>query len=79
MSAVKRWFVYVANLGKMLGPEEGAYSSLWATTTSREKVANGAFYEPASKLGGLDARAKDEGLAGELWEWTQTVLDEYDS
>ncbi|KAL2834023.1 retinol dehydrogenase 11 [Aspergillus pseudoustus] len=79
MGAVKRWFVYVSNVGKMVSLEEGAYNSLWATTTSKEKVANGAFYEPVGKLGGLDSRAKDEGLAGELWEWTQKVLDEYDS
>jgi hypothetical protein len=68
MGAVKRCFVYVTNLGKMLGPKEGAYNLLWATTTSKEKVANGAFYEPVRKLGGLDARAKDEGMVGELWE-----------
>ncbi|KAJ0417883.1 hypothetical protein BJY00DRAFT_315484 [Aspergillus carlsbadensis] len=71
--------VYVTNLGKILGPGEGAYSSLRATTTSKEKVASGAFYEPVRKLGGLDAKVKDEGLAGELWEWTQTVLDEFGS
>ncbi|KAL3465101.1 hypothetical protein BJX64DRAFT_285963 [Aspergillus heterothallicus] len=79
MSVVKRWFVYVTTVRQMVPLEEGTYNSLWATTTSKENVANGAFYEPVGKLGGLDKRAKDEGLAGELWEWTQKVLDEYDT
>ncbi|KAL2807734.1 hypothetical protein BJX63DRAFT_425150 [Aspergillus granulosus] len=70
MGAVKRWFVYITNLEKIVGPEDGVYSSLWATTTSMGKDANGAFYGPVRKLGRLDVKVKDEGFAGELCEWT---------
>ncbi|KAL2822805.1 retinol dehydrogenase 11 [Aspergillus cavernicola] len=40
LSFAKRWFVYITNMGRLLGPEEGAYSQLWAASTAREKLVN---------------------------------------
>ncbi|KAL4908795.1 hypothetical protein BDW74DRAFT_174027 [Aspergillus multicolor] len=71
----KRLFANVTSLGQRLTPE-GSYNSLWAASTTKGKLVNGR-YEPVGKLGSLDARASNEGLARELWEWTQKVLDEF--
>lgn len=73
-----KMLVYVANMGKLLKPAEGAYNQLWAATAEKQKVVNGSFYEPVGVLSGkLDKAAKSEQLAGELWEWTENELKKY--
>lgn len=73
-----RAFVWVTNLGHMMGPEEGAYNQLWAVSTPKDGLRNGWFYEPVGVLSNkLDKVAKDEGLAEKLWEWTDEALKAY--
>lgn len=45
----------------------------------RDKIVNGAFYRPVGleSNGSLDKVAKSEEFAKELWEWTQTALNEH--
>lgn len=73
-----RMFVYATNVGRMLKPAEGAYNQLWAGTSDRSKIVNGAFYEPVGVLSNkLDATSRSEKLAGELWDWTEQALEGY--
>ncbi|MCJ1434458.1 hypothetical protein MMC27_003827 [Xylographa pallens] len=70
-------FVRVTNPFSMLTPEQGAYNSLWATTTKREDIISGEFYVPVGVPGTHDKESKSEKLAGELWEWTEKELEKY--
>ncbi|KAL4929001.1 oxidoreductase, short-chain dehydrogenase/reductase family [Aspergillus undulatus] len=70
-------FTYVTTIGQKLTVEEGCYNCLWAASTNKRNLVNGGFYEPVGVEGGLGSGAKDEGLAGQLWEWTEEVLDKY--
>lgn len=72
-----RAFIYTTNFGKLLKPEEGAYNQCWAATVARERIESGIYYEPVGKKeeGRLDKTAKDDVLAGRLWDWTANVLD----
>ncbi|EXJ61659.1 hypothetical protein A1O7_02088 [Cladophialophora yegresii CBS 114405] len=55
--------------------EEGPYNQTWAGTTPKENLENGAYYEPiAKKVAPETAVARDAGLAGRLWEWTEKEL-----
>ncbi|KAF7585754.1 hypothetical protein BBP40_010156 [Aspergillus hancockii] len=73
-----RAFVYVTNMGKLMKPEEGAYNQLWASTTPKESLKNGQFYEPVGILSSkLDKVSKDDALAKQLWEWTDKALADY--
>jgi NAD(P)-dependent dehydrogenase (short-subunit alcohol dehydrogenase family) len=73
-----RAFVYMTNMGKLMKPEEGAYNQLWASTTPRENLKNGQFYEPVGILSSkLDKVSKDDALAKQLWEWTDKGLADY--
>ena len=62
-------------------PEEGAHNTLWAATTLKSNLRNGAYYEPVGKLGGKQKRASgmadicnDDDLAEQLREWTEREL-----
>lgn len=66
---------------KFLEPEQGALSQLWCAAGAKKgELRNGGFYRPI----GWDAweeltiEAKDEALAGRLWEWTEAVLEKFD-
>lgn len=60
---------------KWLSTEEGAYNQLWAATTSKENLVNGAYYEPVSKRTvPTTQQGKNEGLAKMLWDWTEKEL-----
>jgi retinol dehydrogenase-12 len=54
---------------------EGAYNQLWAATS--EGVVSGCYYVPVGKKNDGSAYARDEVLAGKLWEWTETELKKY--
>ena len=62
---------------KMTTQEEGIRNTLWATCVTREKVENGAFYEPVGVRGKLDKKMADDDLARQLWEWTEKELAAY--
>ncbi|KAK9366110.1 hypothetical protein V1509DRAFT_630914 [Lipomyces kononenkoae] len=75
---LKKVFVYVVNLGRVKSTlAEGTWNQLWAATEEKNKIANGAYYEPVGIMGKLDSKGKSEKLAGELWEWTQKELEAY--
>ena len=46
---------------------------LWAATSS--DVVSGSYYEPVGVPGKESALAKDEGLSGKLWDWTEQQLE----
>ncbi|TVY49311.1 putative oxidoreductase [Lachnellula occidentalis] len=50
-----------------------------STRMHKNDVVNGGFYRPVGELCNhqLDAVAKSEGFAKELWEWTETALKGY--
>jgi NAD(P)-dependent dehydrogenase (short-subunit alcohol dehydrogenase family) len=69
--------IYTTNFGKLLRPEEGAHNQCWAATVARSGIENGMYYEPVGEKKGerLDKTAKDDVLAGKLWDWTEKALD----
>ncbi|KAJ5923346.1 hypothetical protein N7454_008591 [Penicillium verhagenii] len=71
--------IYGTSAGKLLKPEQGAYNQCWAATVARAGVTNGAYYEPVGKEkeSRLDKTAKDDSLAGRLWDWTEEALKEF--
>ncbi|KAL5000166.1 hypothetical protein BDV10DRAFT_193180 [Aspergillus recurvatus] len=74
----KRLFVSITTLGQNVSPEEGSYTALWAaSTTTKDQLVNGAFYEPDGKGGGLIVRAAMRGQTGSCGEWPQRTLDGY--
>jgi hypothetical protein len=61
-------------------PEKGRLNQLWAAAgAQRSELVNGAFYTPVGVLsnGDLDATAKSEEFATELWRWSNEVLDKF--
>jgi len=77
MSFFNRVLLYSMMIGKMTSEEEGIWNTLWATCVGKEKVENGAYYEPVGVKGKLDKKMADDGLARELWDWTQKELQAY--
>ncbi|KAJ7090568.1 oxidoreductase [Mycena crocata] len=61
----------------MLTPSEGAYNQLWAATTDKTKIVNGAFYEPVGVPGTHGRRSVDQKLASRLWDWTDKELESF--
>lgn len=52
--------------------ETGAYNTLWAATVTKDRLENGAYYEPVGKKGSTVAKVcGDDALADKLWEWTE--------
>ncbi|KAF2873690.1 hypothetical protein BDV95DRAFT_489843 [Massariosphaeria phaeospora] len=65
---------------KMVEKHEGAYNQLWcAAGAKKEQVRNGSYYMPvgSESYESLDKVAKDEKLAGRLWDWTEGVLAKF--
>ena len=77
LSFLNKALVYVTNIGKVQVPANGAWNQLWAATAKAGDIVNGAYYEPVAVLGKLTKNAKDEKLAGKLWEWTDKELEGY--
>jgi NAD(P)-dependent dehydrogenase (short-subunit alcohol dehydrogenase family) len=67
--------VNTARKGEWLKPEQGAHTQLWAATTAKKGLVNGAYYEPigVKVVPGLES-ARDGVLAERLWEWTEKAL-----
>ncbi|KAF9890456.1 hypothetical protein FE257_005861 [Aspergillus nanangensis] len=65
--------------------EQGAWGQLWAATwpVGKNKTAglgepkSGVFYYPVGLEGKGTKMAYDEGLANELWEWTEKELESH--
>lgn len=71
-------FVRVMSVGQSVTVEEGAKNGLWVATAAREKVTNGAHWEPVGKKGTETALSTNEDIGRELWEWTQKELEAYE-
>lgn len=49
----------------------GALCQTWAAAgAKREELVSGEFYVPVGAVGRTSKKAKDDGLAKKLWEWT---------
>ena len=58
--------------------EQGCWNEVWAATTRRENLENGAYYEPvAKKITPSTAAGRDDELAEKLWQWTGKELEAY--
>ncbi|RYP07039.1 hypothetical protein DL765_009279 [Monosporascus sp. GIB2] len=73
-----RMFVWVSQMGKILTPEQGTFNHLWAISTPRSSIKQGAFYEPVGQLDTKDnSNSKNPKLGPELWEWTEKELERW--
>ena len=62
----------VTVFGGLLGtPSTGALNQLWAATAAKDEMTSGAYYTPIGKRSGGSGYAKDDKLAGQLWDWTE--------
>jgi len=50
---------------------DGAKTSLWAATASKDVVSKSYYYEPIGKAGNGSKNAQDHDLAVKLWDWTE--------
>lgn len=55
--------------------EEGVKGQVWAAVSG--DVKSGEYYTPVGVTGQASAQGKDEGLAREVWEWTEKELEGY--
>ena len=70
--------VRVMAAGNWTTVAEGPYNQLWAGTTERRNLENGAYYVPIARKGELETRqARDEILVERLWEWTEKELETF--
>lgn len=76
-----RWFVWATTLTSTVPAEQCAWNQQWAAVapkgTGEREVVSGTFYEPVGIKGDLTKAAGDDGLAKELWEWTQKELEAF--
>jgi NAD(P)-dependent dehydrogenase (short-subunit alcohol dehydrogenase family) len=75
---LNKMLVFVASMGKVISPAEGAWNQLWAATGRKEDVVkNGGYYEPVGKLPKLEGEGGNEELGRKLWEWTEKELENW--
>lgn len=60
-----------------LTPEEGAHTTLWATTAEKATIKSGAYYEPVGVEKKKSKAMGDSDLAKKLWEWTELELGKF--
>jgi hypothetical protein len=70
--------VLILSIGNRTPVEKGHFAQCWAATAPKERVVNGGYYEPIGVAGKrATSLANDKKLAGQLWEWTQTELKDW--
>lgn len=52
----------------------GAYNQLWAATTKKEELTNGAYYTPVGSESKGSGNAQNKSFSKELWHWTEESL-----
>ncbi len=52
----------------------GAYNQLWAATTKKDELKNGAYYTPIGSESKGSGNAQNQSLSKELWDWTEKTL-----
>lgn len=55
--------------------ETGVHNQLWAATTEKENLVNGAYYTPVGCRSNGGGYAQNQKLSKELWDWTEKELD----
>ncbi|KAF3770269.1 NAD(P)-binding protein [Cryphonectria parasitica EP155] len=55
--------------------KEGAYNTLWAATSDRDGLVNGAYLEPVGRMKGASKISESDELAERLWQWTENELE----
>ena len=77
LSTFYRYFTEILTIWQQVSVEEGVKNQLWAASTEKAAIENGAFYEPVGKPGVQTAASKDTKLAEDLYEWTEKAIAEY--
>ena len=54
--------------------KSGAYNQLWAATTKKAELTNGAYYTPVASKSNGNGHAQDKKLSKQLWDWTEKEL-----
>ncbi|KAJ5180096.1 Short-chain dehydrogenase/reductase SDR [Penicillium capsulatum] len=54
----------------------GALNTLWAASTARTNLVNGAYYTPVGYRSGGTAFVQDAEVARKLWDWTEAQISE---
>ncbi|KAF2113614.1 dehydrogenase with different specificitie [Lophiotrema nucula] len=62
---------------RQISVADGAKNQLWAATVEERGLESGMFYEPVGRVGRRSKASRDEGLAEELWAWTEVELRDY--
>ena len=60
--------------------EQGAWNQLWAATIPKDKLQNGAYYNPVGVLSSPSmgtGYGRNEKMADQLWDWTEEELKNY--
>jgi NAD(P)-dependent dehydrogenase (short-subunit alcohol dehydrogenase family) len=77
-SFMDRLPVVIMARGNWTPVEEGCWNTVWAATTPKSKLENGAYFEPvAKKITPATSFARDDELAEKLWSWTQKELETF--
>lgn len=53
----------------------GAFNQLWATTSPKQDLLNGAYYTPVGSLSKASGYGQDVQMARELFDWTEKELE----
>ena len=67
----------IKGIGQTIPVEQGHYLQCWASTCDKGKLRNGEYYVPGGTVGRSTPKAKDDVLAGKLWDWTEGELKAY--
>lgn len=54
----------------------GALNTLWAATTDRADLVNGAYYTPVGRRSNGSSLVQDSNIAQKLWDWTEAQIAE---
>ena len=52
----------------------GALNQIWASTVSKDKIENGAYYVPVAKVSQGNSTVSNTSRDAELWDWTEHEL-----
>jgi NAD(P)-dependent dehydrogenase (short-subunit alcohol dehydrogenase family) len=77
-TGINKWFLMTVGMAIMyltgVSVEKGALNGLWAATMDKDELVNGAYYEPVGILEDKKKFLADDGLADDLWGWTEREL-----
>lgn len=78
---ISRTFLYITTLGGLLAlsPRSGSDSFVWAATADSNDVESGVVYTPVGNARIPAEPGLDRVTGTKLWEWTEKVLQGFDS